>query len=207
MSAPPPPKCLKTSRIRRKLRSILRISALSTDFNVILKNGQMVSGEEFFTGRRCSSEKRFFTGFTGCHRLGDFLEAVKQDFTKAAVVYQQNCDTTKYPKSCFKIGNYRMIGRGRVTLSLFLAELQWRRIWGCRNFFVPLWLCLLFPHNESVPQGLFLRMRGVAFQGSPRTFLLVLFFLLRQKSDAHNFLPFFFVSVVALKLSGRFLHV
>ncbi|OQV14285.1 putative Cytochrome c oxidase assembly factor 7B [Hypsibius exemplaris] len=57
---------------------------------------------------QCYSEKRP----DGCHRLGDFMEVIKKDYEKAAVVYQHNCDTYSYAHSCFKLGNYKMIGRG-----------------------------------------------------------------------------------------------
>lgn len=48
----------------------------------------------------------------GCHRLGDFLEAVKKDFHKACKIYKFNCDDYKYGKSCFKYGNYSFLGKG-----------------------------------------------------------------------------------------------
>ncbi|GAU92700.1 hypothetical protein RvY_04748 [Ramazzottius varieornatus] len=57
---------------------------------------------------QCYSEKRP----DGCHRLGDFMESVARDFEKASIVYQQNCDTNNYAHSCFKFGNYKMLGRG-----------------------------------------------------------------------------------------------
>lgn len=44
--------------------------------------------------------------------LGDYLESVKKDFTKAAKVYQANCDDSAHPRSCFKYANYRFIGKG-----------------------------------------------------------------------------------------------
>jgi len=44
--------------------------------------------------------------------LGDFLEAVKKDWTKAARVYKVNCEDYKFGHSCFKIGNYTFMGKG-----------------------------------------------------------------------------------------------
>lgn len=48
-----------------------------------------------------------------CHLLGDYLEAIKKDFKKAATVYKTNCVDYKHGKSCLKFGNYALIGRGR----------------------------------------------------------------------------------------------
>lgn len=48
-----------------------------------------------------------------CHLLADYLEAIKKDFEKAAKVYKSNCLEYKFGKSCLKIGNYTLIGRGR----------------------------------------------------------------------------------------------
>ncbi|CAN8009898.1 unnamed protein product, partial [Ixodes pacificus] len=49
----------------------------------------------------------------GCHRLADYLEAIKKEFDKALDVYRTNCDDNKYGKSCFKYGNYKLIGKGQ----------------------------------------------------------------------------------------------
>ena len=48
----------------------------------------------------------------GCHRLADFLEAFDKDYWKARLVFEKNCVENKYGRSCFKLGNYTMIGRG-----------------------------------------------------------------------------------------------
>uniref|UniRef100_A0A224YWJ6 Cytochrome c oxidase assembly factor 7 n=1 Tax=Rhipicephalus zambeziensis TaxID=60191 RepID=A0A224YWJ6_9ACAR len=48
----------------------------------------------------------------GCHRLGDYLEAIKKDFARACNVYKNNCDDYHYGKSCFKYANYRLVGKG-----------------------------------------------------------------------------------------------
>ncbi|XP_050668521.1 cytochrome c oxidase assembly factor 7 homolog [Leptidea sinapis] len=47
-----------------------------------------------------------------CHLLGDYLEAIKKDFSKAGKVFKNNCLEYKYGKSCLKIGNYNLIGKG-----------------------------------------------------------------------------------------------
>ncbi|XP_038218025.1 cytochrome c oxidase assembly factor 7 homolog [Zerene cesonia] len=47
-----------------------------------------------------------------CHLLGDYLEAIKKDFTKAAAVFKSNCLDYNYGKSCLKYGNYKLIGKG-----------------------------------------------------------------------------------------------
>lgn len=44
--------------------------------------------------------------------LGDYLEAIKRDFKKAAKVYKNNCDEFNYGKSCSKYGSYLVFGRG-----------------------------------------------------------------------------------------------
>ncbi|XP_063547614.1 cytochrome c oxidase assembly factor 7 homolog [Cydia strobilella] len=48
-----------------------------------------------------------------CHLLGDYLEAIKKDFEKAAKVYKSNCVDYKFGKSCLKYGNYCLVGRGK----------------------------------------------------------------------------------------------
>lgn len=52
-----------------------------------------------------------------CHLLGDYLEAISKDFHKAAKVYKSNCEDFNYSKSCYKIGNYHMAGKGGVVQS------------------------------------------------------------------------------------------
>ena len=47
----------------------------------------------------------------GCHRLGDFLEAFRKDYEKARTVFRTNCEDNKHGQSCFKLGNYCMVGR------------------------------------------------------------------------------------------------
>lgn len=48
-----------------------------------------------------------------CHLLGDYLESIKKDYDKAAKVYKSNCLDYKFGKSCLKIGNYTLVGRGK----------------------------------------------------------------------------------------------
>lgn len=48
-----------------------------------------------------------------CHLLGDYLEAVKKDYEKAAKIYKNNCDELNFGKSCYKFGNYTLLGKGR----------------------------------------------------------------------------------------------
>ncbi|XP_048487101.1 S-methyl-5'-thioadenosine phosphorylase [Plutella xylostella] len=47
-----------------------------------------------------------------CHLLGDYFEAVKKDFDKARKVFKSNCMDYNYGKSCLKIGNYTLVGKG-----------------------------------------------------------------------------------------------
>lgn len=56
---------------------------------------------------QCYDEKRP----DGCHRLGDYLEAFKRDYEKALKVYAKNCSENQYGASCFKLGQYRLLGR------------------------------------------------------------------------------------------------
>ncbi|XP_071449769.1 cytochrome c oxidase assembly factor 7 homolog [Hetaerina americana] len=49
-----------------------------------------------------------------CHLLGDYLEAIKKDYQKAAKVYKANCDGQKYAKSCYKYATYSYLGKGKV---------------------------------------------------------------------------------------------
>jgi len=66
-------------------------------------------GTEYRFG--CFSEKKPEV----CHLLGDFFEAVKKDWAKAAKIYQVNCEDYNYGHSCYKIGNYTFMGKGEVT--------------------------------------------------------------------------------------------
>ncbi|SPP89636.1 cytochrome c oxidase assembly factor 7 homolog [Drosophila guanche] len=48
-----------------------------------------------------------------CHLLGDYLEGIKKDFEKASKVYKSTCDDYGYAKSCYKFGNYSILGKGK----------------------------------------------------------------------------------------------
>lgn len=48
----------------------------------------------------------------GCHRLGDYLEAIKTDFVRAADVYKRNCDESAHGRSCHKYASYKLVGKG-----------------------------------------------------------------------------------------------
>ncbi|XP_075986274.1 cytochrome c oxidase assembly factor 7 [Anticarsia gemmatalis] len=56
-----------------------------------------------------------------CHLLGDYLEAIKKDYDKAGKVYKSNCVDYKFGKSCLKIGNYSLVGRGKEKADLVEA--------------------------------------------------------------------------------------
>ncbi|CAM1329165.1 COA7 (predicted) [Pycnogonum litorale] len=56
----------------------------------------------------CYSEKKP----DGCHLLGDYMEGIKKDYKAAGKVYGHSCNTYNFGKSCLKLGNYHLIGRG-----------------------------------------------------------------------------------------------
>ena len=56
---------------------------------------------------QCYHEKRP----DGCHRLADYLESFKRDWSRARSVYNMNCQENKYGPSCFKFGNYNLVGK------------------------------------------------------------------------------------------------
>lgn len=53
-----------------------------------------------------------------CHLLGDFLEAIDKDYTKARKIYKTNCEDRNFAKSCFKYGTYLGLGKGGEKSSL-----------------------------------------------------------------------------------------
>ncbi|KRX76465.1 Sel1 repeat-containing protein 1 -like protein, partial [Trichinella nativa] len=55
----------------------------------------------------CNVEKRP----SGCHLLGDYVEAYCRDFKKAFEIYKENCERTNYARSCFKYGKYLINGK------------------------------------------------------------------------------------------------
>ncbi|KAK7863385.1 hypothetical protein R5R35_004349 [Gryllus longicercus] len=56
-----------------------------------------------------------------CHLLGDFLDAIKKDFSKASIVYKSNCDDYNFGKSCYKYGSYNLLGKAMKEPNLELA--------------------------------------------------------------------------------------
>jgi len=47
----------------------------------------------------------------GCHRLADYFEAFRHEYDKARKLYEKNCDENHYAMSCYKLGNYRFLGK------------------------------------------------------------------------------------------------
>ncbi|VDL82929.1 unnamed protein product [Nippostrongylus brasiliensis] len=46
-----------------------------------------------------------------CQLLGEYMEALEQNFKAAYTLFKQNCEERKYPKSCFKYGMYLLSGK------------------------------------------------------------------------------------------------
>lgn len=61
----------------------------------------------------CYEEKKPDT----CHVLGEYLEAIDQAFSKALTVFRDNCETRKFPKSCYKYSMYLLQGKGKILES------------------------------------------------------------------------------------------
>ncbi|KAL3077105.1 hypothetical protein niasHS_013094 [Heterodera schachtii] len=55
----------------------------------------------------CYEEKRA----DSCQYLGEYFEAVQTDFKSAFDTFRQNCVQRKFPRSCFKYGQYLAAGR------------------------------------------------------------------------------------------------
>ncbi|WKX96093.1 hypothetical protein Q1695_012504 [Nippostrongylus brasiliensis] len=55
----------------------------------------------------CYEEKRA----DSCQLLGEYMEALEQNFKAAYTLFKQNCEERKYPKSCFKYGMYLLSGK------------------------------------------------------------------------------------------------
>lgn len=62
---------------------------------------------------------------TGCHRLADFMDSVKQDSKLGAKLFKMNCDDHKYGHSCFKFAGMRMFGKGTMLYFAVLYQ-AWR---------------------------------------------------------------------------------
>uniref|UniRef100_A0AC35TZ67 Sel1 repeat family protein n=1 Tax=Rhabditophanes sp. KR3021 TaxID=114890 RepID=A0AC35TZ67_9BILA len=54
----------------------------------------------------CYEEKRP----DSCHFLAEWQESIKQDLEKAYDLFKSNCLNSKYGRSCYKYGNYRIAG-------------------------------------------------------------------------------------------------
>jgi len=46
-----------------------------------------------------------------CHLLGDYLEGIKKDWSKALKIYTTNCDEYKHGHSCHKVAGYKYVGK------------------------------------------------------------------------------------------------
>jgi TPR repeat protein len=57
---------------------------------------------------QCLSEKRA----DGCHRLANFLENIRSQYTEATELYKRNCDDYKYSRSCLIYSKNATLGRG-----------------------------------------------------------------------------------------------
>lgn len=70
----------------------------------------------------------------GCHRLADYLDAFKHEWEKSRTVYRLNCEKNHFGPSCFKYGNYNLIGRGgeKSMEAAFTAFIE-----GCNHGFAP----------------------------------------------------------------------
>ncbi|XP_069669394.1 cytochrome c oxidase assembly factor 7 homolog [Periplaneta americana] len=74
-----------------------------------------------------------------CHLLGDFIESIKKDYTKAGKIYKSNCDDYNYGQSCYKFGTYKILGKGQqsvdrdVAYDYFLKGCELGVSESCRN--------------------------------------------------------------------------
>ncbi|CAJ0929152.1 unnamed protein product, partial [Mesorhabditis belari] len=55
----------------------------------------------------CYEEKRP----DSCQLLGEYMEAIEQNFKSALSLFRQNCEERKYPKSCYKYAMYLLAGK------------------------------------------------------------------------------------------------
>ena len=55
----------------------------------------------------CYEEKRG----ESCHLLGEYMEAIEQNFVKSFELFRDNCELRKYPKSCYKYAMYLLNGK------------------------------------------------------------------------------------------------
>ncbi|XP_078658443.1 uncharacterized protein LOC144903865 [Branchiostoma floridae x Branchiostoma belcheri] len=86
-------------------------------------------------GFQCYHEKLH----DGCHRLANFYEQIRKDYTAAAKVLKSNCENNQFAESCFKLGTYHLVGRGQVEKSpqeafrLFNKSCDMKFSSGCHN--------------------------------------------------------------------------
>uniref|UniRef100_A0AC34QVN4 Uncharacterized protein n=1 Tax=Panagrolaimus sp. JU765 TaxID=591449 RepID=A0AC34QVN4_9BILA len=55
----------------------------------------------------CYEEKRA----DSCHLLGEYFEAIEQNFKKSLELFRDNCEKKEYPKSCYKYAMYLLSGK------------------------------------------------------------------------------------------------
>ncbi|XGW10186.1 hypothetical protein V3C99_012013 [Haemonchus contortus] len=55
----------------------------------------------------CYEEKRA----DSCQLLGEYMEALEQNFKVAYTLFKENCEQRKYPKSCYKYAMYLLNGK------------------------------------------------------------------------------------------------
>ncbi|XP_075229248.1 cytochrome c oxidase assembly factor 7 [Lycorma delicatula] len=70
-----------------------------------------------------------------CHLLGDYFEAISQNFKKALTIYKNNCDENNFGHSCFKAGAYYMQGKGLEGYNDNVAMKYFKR--GCELGYFP----------------------------------------------------------------------
>lgn len=66
-----------------------------------VRNSSIAGCKRFFQEKRPDS----------CQLLGEYMEALQQNFQSALTIFKKNCDENSYPKSCFKYGMYMLAGK------------------------------------------------------------------------------------------------
>ncbi|CAF1041726.1 unnamed protein product [Brachionus calyciflorus] len=75
----------------------------------------------------------------GCHRLANFFENIRSQYTEATKLYKKNCDDNKYGKSCLTYAKNKSLGRGckkdlqEACTYSFLACDEYKLTEGCLN--------------------------------------------------------------------------
>lgn len=54
---------------------------------------------------------------TACHHVAEFYSVVKDDWARAAKVYEGNCESKDYPASCFNLAKLYLAGKGQLQQS------------------------------------------------------------------------------------------